>query len=107
MYKFTKREIAQIRAEINNGTVYCGIRNGYGVGKIFKTEQGNIGFEHYGSSAIRNTDDELAWLLEVIFKDCQTVTPAEWSDYHINYVPIDKHYQGFDFSTSHPNVCGV
>jgi hypothetical protein len=107
MRKFTKQEIAQIRAEINNGTVYCGIRNGFGVGKIFKTEQGNIGFEHYGSSAIKNTDTELAWLLEVIFNDCNTVAPAKWSDYHINYVPIDTQYQGVDFSTSHPNVMGI
>lgn len=107
MRKFTKQEIAKIRAEINDGTVYCGVRNGLGVGRIFKTEQGNIGFEHYGSSAVKNTDIDLAWLLEVIFSDCNTVTPAEWSDYHINYVPIDRQYCGIDFSTSHPNVCGV
>lgn len=107
MYKFTKQEIAQIRADINNGITYCGIRNGYGTGRIFKTLQGNIGFEHYGSSAIRNTDEELAWLLETIFCDCSTVAPAEWSDYHINYVPIDTNYQGIDFSRSHPNVLGI
>ena len=108
MRHFTKQEIAQIRAEINNGAVYCGILNGYGTGKIYLTEFGNIGWEHYGSSAIKNTDDNLAWLITHIFDKCDTIVPAEWSDYHIGYVPIDReHYKGIDHSTNHPNVLGV
>lgn len=108
MKKFTNQEIAQIRADINNGTTYCGIINGKGgYGRIFQTLQGNIGWQHYGSSAIKNTNGQLRWLLETIFVECETVTPAEWSDYHINYVPIDKQYSGVDMSRSHPNVCGL
>ena len=107
MHKFTKQEIAQIRDDINNGTVYCGIHHGRGVGKIFLTLYGNIGWEHFGQSAVKNTNEDLEWLLTHIFDECETVTPAEWSDYHLNYVPIDKCYQGIDFSSSHPNVCGV
>lgn len=107
MKKFTMQEIAQIRAEINNGTVYCGIRDGRGEGKIYKTPFGNIGFQHFGSSAVKNTDGQLKWLLETIFSECETVTPAEWSDYHICYVPIDKQYSGIDCSRSHPNTFGL
>lgn len=107
MNKFTKQEIAQIRANINNGTIYCGISHNRGVGRIFLTSNGNIGWEHFGGATVGNTDHDLEWLLTHIFDDCETVTPAKWSDYHINYVPIDKTYQGIDYSTSHPNVCGV
>ena len=107
MRKFTKQEIAEIRANINNGTVYCGIKYGYGVGRIFLTENGNIGWEHFGQGAVKNDDANLEGILNLIFDDCETVTPAEWSDYHINYVPIDKRYKGIDFSTYHPNVMGV
>jgi hypothetical protein len=107
MRKFTRKEIAEIRADINNGTVYCGIHNGFGVGRIFKSVAGNFYYEYYGQSAVNNTIADLAWLLETIFADCETVTPAEWSDYHINYVPIDKQYRGIDVSPSHPNILGV
>ena len=108
MRNFTMKEISEIRAEINNGVVYCGIYKGYGVGKIYLTESGNIGWQHYGSSAVRNADEKLAWLVAHIFEDCDTIVPAEWSDYHINYVPIDRrHYKGIDHSMKHPNVLGV
>lgn len=107
MKKFTNAEITQIRADINNGTTYCGIQKGRGVGRIYKTLQGNIGWTYYGSSANKNTDEELRWLLETIFEDCETVTPAEYSEYHVNYIPIDKQYKGIDISRSHPNVYGL
>ena len=106
MQKFTDQEIAQIRAELNNGTLYCGIRNGKGIGLIY-AHYDYIHWRNAGSSANRNTNEELRWLLENIFDDCETITPAEWSDYHINYIPIDKQYQGIDCSTKHPNVCGL
>ena len=107
MKKFTNKEIAQIRADLNNGMIYCGIRNNRGVGEIYKTTQGNIGWRYFGSSANKNTDRDLRWLLENIFADCETVTPAEYSYHHINYVPINKQYEGIDMSQKHPNVFGV
>lgn len=108
MKHFTDNELKVIKDDINNGTVYCGIRkDGYGVGRIYLTTCGNIGWRHFGESANKNTIEELRWMLETIFKDCETVTPAEWSDYHIGYVPIDKQYKGIDYSTKHPNVCGL
>ena len=106
MKKFTNQEIAQMRADINNGTIYCGIYDGKGVGRIYKTPFGNIGFQHFGTSAVKNTDGQLRWLLETIFVECETVTPAEWSDSYINYIPIDKQYSGIDVSTKHPNAFG-
>lgn len=108
MKKFTNAEIAEIRANLNKGITYCGIRNGYGVGQICVSEDKKyIRWQHYGQSANENTDRDLRWLLETIFEKCETVTPAEWSDYHIGYVPIDKQYKGFDYSTKHPNVFGL
>ena len=107
MKKFTNAEIAQIRADLNNGVVYCGIQNGRGVGRIYKTLQGNIGWNYYGSSANKNTNRDLRWLLETIFDNCETVTPAEYSEYHVNYIPIDKQYEGVDMSSWHPNVYGL
>lgn len=108
MKKFTNAEIAEIRENLNKGIVYCGIRNGYGFGHILVSEDRKyICWRHYGQSANKNTNGQLRWLLETIFKECETVTPAEWSDYHINYVPIDKQYKGTDYSTKHPNVFGL
>lgn len=108
MKKFTNAEIAEIRANLNKDIVYCGIRNGYGVGEITISPDGRyICWKYFGQSASKNTNAELRWLLEVIFEDCETVTPAEYSEYHINYVPIDKQYKGIDMSTQHPNVCGL
>ena len=107
MKKFTDTEIAKIRADINKEIVYCGIRNGYGVGRILISyNKQYIRYSYFGESAIVNTDSQLRWLLETIFEDCETVTPAEWSDYHVNYVPIDKQYKGADYSAKHPNTLG-
>ena len=108
MKKFTNAEIEEIRANLNKGIVYCGIRNGYGVGVIcVSSTHEYICWRHFGESANKNTNRDLRWMLEHIFEECETVTPAEWSDYHINYVPIDKQYRGIDHSTKHPNVCGL
>ena len=108
MKKFTNAEIAEIRTNLNNGLVYCGICNGRGVGDIMVSpDKKLIRWRHYGQSANKNTDGQLRWLLETIFEGCETVTPAEYSEYHINYVPIDKQYQGVDLSAKHPNVYGL
>ena len=105
MKKFTNAEISEIRTNLNNGAVYCGIRNGCGVGDIMiSPDRKLIRWRHYGQSAIKNTDGQLRWLLETIFESCETVALAEYSKYHINYVPIDKRYRGIDLSTKHPNV---
>ena len=108
MKKFTNKEIAEIRANLNNGMVYCGICNGHGMGRIIVSDDGKyICWRHFGESANKNTDEELRWILENIFDDCETVVPAEYSKYHVNYIPIDKSYQGIDMSRVHPNVWGV
>ena len=108
MRKFTNAEITEIRANLNKGVVYCGICNGCGVGHITVSPDFKwIRWNHYGSSANENTDRDLRWMLENIFDDCDTVTPAEYSKYHINYIPIDKQYRGIDLSSRHPNVWGL
>jgi hypothetical protein len=108
MKRFTNAEITEIRANLNNGVRYCGIRNGYGVGEIAVSYDGQyIIWKNAGQSANKNTDSELRWLLETIFGECETVTPAEYSEYHVNYIPIDKQYKGIDLSSKHPNVFGL
>ena len=71
MKKFTNAEIAEIRANLNKGIVYCGIRSdGYGVGEIsVSPTKEYIRWRHFGQSANKNTDGQLRWLLETIFKD--------------------------------------
>ena len=106
MRKFTDEEIAAIRKNIDNGVLYCGIKNGRGQGLIQK-HLGYISYRHFGSSAVKNTDKDLKWLATTIFEDCDDIVPAVWSDYHINYIPVDSKYQGVDMSREHPNAFGV
>lgn len=108
MRKFTNAEIAEIRANLNNGMVYCGICNGRGMGTIrISADDKWICWRHFGESANKNSDKELRWVIENIFDDCETITPAEYSKYHVNYVPIDKQYKAIDMSMKHPNVWGI
>lgn len=109
MKKYTDEEISEIRENLNKGVTYCGIDiYGRGVGTIFAGFPTIwIHYSHYGSSAVKNTNKKLRWLIETIFKDCEIVTPAEWSDYHVNYIPIDKRYKGIDCSADHPNSYGL
>lgn len=103
---FTNEEITAMRININNNIVYCGIRNEKGTGRIYK--QGNyIAWQNFGQSAIENNDKALRWLLEEIFDKCETVSPAIWSNYHINYVPDNPLYKGIDLSREHPNTFGI
>lgn len=92
MRKFTNQEIEEIRKNINNGTIYVPVQNSgkaFG-GAIFHAPypSENIAFRHYGQSAIKNTDEQLRWLLETIFNDCEDITEAVWNDYLVDYVPL-------------------
>lgn len=110
MRKFTNNEISEIRKNLNNGVVYVGVANGRMTGgKIYHSAYPSkfIAWEHYGQSAIKNTNEQLRWLLETIFDDCDDIVIGVWSDYHIAYIPLDKSYEAFDYSTSHPNVLGA
>lgn len=100
MQHFTDKEIIEIRENLNKGVCYCGICNGYGEGLIYE-RRNFIKYSHYGSSAIKNNDEQLRWLLETIFEECDTITPAVWSDYHMNYVPYTPLYKGIDFNRKH------
>lgn len=92
MRKFTDNEIAEIRKNINNGTIYVPVqKNGKAFGgAIFHAPypSKNIAYRHYGQAAIRNTDKQLRWLLERIFPDCEDITEAVWNEYLIDYVPL-------------------
>ena len=92
MRKFTNKEIAEIRRNINNGTVYVPVQNNGKVlgGVILLSPYPSkfISWRHYGQSAIKDTDEELRWLLETIFDDCEDITEAVWNDYFIDYTPL-------------------
>lgn len=110
MRKFTNTEISEIRKNLNNGVVYVGVKNGRATGgEIYHSAYPSklIAWRHYGQSAIKNTNEQLRWLLETIFDDCDDIVIGVWSDYHISYIPLDKSYEAIDYSTSHPNIFGV
>jgi hypothetical protein len=107
MKRYTTKELKNILDHINAGGVYVGICNGRGVGKIYAANKSYIRFEHYGGSATKNNTNGIRWIIENIFNDCDLITPAVYSEYHINYIPVDEKYAGIDFSFTHPNVYGL
>jgi hypothetical protein len=106
MKKYTNAELKKIFDDINAGAVYVGICNGHGVGEI-SSNCYYIKWKHYGSSAQKATVDNLRFILECIFNDCDEITPAVYSKYHCNYIPVNKKYRGIDHSWMHPNVYGL
>ena len=110
MREFTNQEIAEIRRNLNNDVVYVGVKNGKAtIGRIYHSAYPSkfIAFEYYGQSAVKDTNEQVRWLLETIFEDCDNIVEAVWSDYHVSYIPIDGSYEPIDLSGSHPNVFGV
>lgn len=107
MKNYTNKEIAQIRKNINNGMEYCGICNNRGIGNVYLSDTNFIRWQHYGQSANKNTDEDLSFIINTIFYDCELFVPAEWSDYHINHIPVDKQYEAIDLSSNHPNTFGL
>ncbi|MBR4123762.1 MAG: hypothetical protein IKT93_05030 [Clostridia bacterium] len=103
MKKYTNKELKNILNDINGGAVYVGIKNGRGIGKI-ASYKNYIEWSYYGSSCEKKTVENLRWLLENIFSDCDAITPAIYSKYHINYIPVNKQYGGIDLSWMHPNI---
>ena len=109
MKKYTAQEIKAIWKNINAGVIYTGVRNNVGgVGTLELSPTGNfIRWQHYGQSAEKNTAGDLAFIINVIFKDCDEIVEARYSYYHINYIPVDGTYSAIDYSRSHPNVYGL
>ena len=110
MRKFTNQEITEIRKNISEGTIYVPVyKNGKAFGgAIFHSSYPSkfISWRYYGQSAIKDTDEQLRWLLENIFDDADEVVRATYSEYHIGFVPEDERYERIDSSTRHPNVFG-
>lgn len=92
MRKFTNQEITEIRKSIKKGTIYVPVyKNGKAFGgAIFHSPYPSkfISWRYYGQSAIKDTDEQLRWLLETIFDDCEDITEAVWNEYLIDYVPL-------------------
>lgn len=92
MRKFTNQEIAEIRRNINNGEIYVPVqKNGKAFGgAIFHSPYPSkfISWRHYGQSAIKDTDEQLRWLLETIFDDYEDITEGVWNEYLVDYTPL-------------------
>ena len=92
MRKFTNQEITEIRKSIKKGTIYVPLyKNGKASGgAIFHSPYPSkfISWRYYGQSAIKDTDEQLRWLLETIFDDCEDITEAVWNEYLVDYVPL-------------------
>lgn len=92
MRKFTNQEIAEIRKSIKKGTIYVPVyKNGKAFGgAIFHSPYPSklISWQYYGQSAIKDSNEQLRWLLETIFDDCEDITEAVWNEYLIDYVPL-------------------
>lgn len=92
MRKFTDAEITNFRKNINKGKIYIPVyKNGKAFGgAIFHSPYPSkfISWRHYGQSAIKDTVEQLRWLLETIFDDCEDITEAVWNEYLIDYVPL-------------------
>lgn len=106
MKHYTDSEIQAIRESITSGTVFCGIESNRGIGTI-RADKNLLFWNHFGSSANKNTNDDLRWIVETIFSNCSEIVPCEYSDYHMNYIPIDSRYTPVDMSAQHPNVYGL
>lgn len=107
MKHYTNKELTAILTDMKNGVVYCGIdKYNRGIGTISADNQ-YICYQHYGASATKSNINGLRWLLENIFDECQIITPAVYSEYHINFIPVDTQYKAIDLSAKHPNVNGL
>lgn len=105
--KLTDAKLKELYELLMSGKTIQGIRSdGYGIGTI-SYGNGFFHWQHAGSSANEATLDGLRFICEKIFVDSIDFCTAHWSDYHIGYVPDDERYKGFDYSTKHPNVCGL
>ena len=105
MKRYTDSEIQEIRENLISGAVFCGIENNRAIGTIRATSE-LLRWNHFGSSANKNTVEDLRWIAETIFANCAEIVPCKYSEYHMNYIPIDSRYSAVDFSASHPNVYG-
>lgn len=107
MKKYTNKELTAILNNMKSGVVYCGISNyNFGIGSI-SADTRFIYYNHCGASATKSNITSLRWLLENIFDDCTIITPAAYSEYHINFIPVDTQYKAIDHSAQHPNINGL
>jgi hypothetical protein len=89
-----------------NGEYIQGIdSNGRGVGLVYYND-GYIHWRHYGQSARQATVDGVMFILNTIFSECIDWSPCAFSEYHVNYIPLNKKYRGVDLSRCHPNTFG-
>jgi len=77
------KELKEIYTNLNNGIKYGKMYTyGFSYNLTLSLNGKYICWQHYGSSANKNTLKELAWVIETIFK----TTPREFIETHIKYM---------------------
>lgn len=106
MKKFSKIELKAILDGLNNGLEYSLVtldRGGYLHGRIYKSGE-FIQYEVHGNSAVDNTLEDLKWLLTVLFKGFDDVTPSIYSYEIFNSVDLTGRYRSIDVSRYHDEI---
>ena len=70
------------------GQMYTHVRYPFFNVNIYITQDGNIGFSHYGSSAKEKTIESLEWILTIIFKcsPCEFIKNYECRNARYKYL---------------------
>ncbi len=106
MKNFSNLELKAILNGLNNGLEYSLVtmeRGGYLHGRIHKSGD-YIHYEVHGSSAVDNTLEDLKWLLTVLFKGFDDVTPSVYSYEIFNSVDLTGRFRSIDVSRYHDEI---
>ena len=83
------------------------LRGNYPEGYLTLSPDGQyVRVNHYGQYAVRATHTGVKGLFDNVLDDITAVTPAHYSEYHVNVIPDDPTYIAVDHSYMHPNVYG-
>jgi len=106
MKNFSNLELKAIYDGLNNGLEYSLVtmeHGGYIHGRIYKSGD-YIHYQVHGSSAVSNTVEDLKWLLTVLFKGFDDVTPSIYSYEIFNSVDLTGRYHSIDVSRYHDEI---
>lgn len=86
MRYYTDKELSELRRELARGKQFCcnNVHNRI-TARIWLSKNGYIMYSYFGTSAIKNTNCELRWLIETILDDCDDFGEAYYSKFDSSY----------------------
>ena len=89
----TDAQIQRMFDDMQRGRIYCGIQHGRPWGKMYVQKSriidvNYIFWEHYGSSAEKNSLTQLRWLIDNIFNDVDGFAPGDETKYRPFYIQL-------------------